>query len=129
MSKDQGATWQRINDDAHQYGSINYAITGDMRQYGIVFVGTNGRGIVYGTASGSSNLIVNKRVTASNKIVRCGSFVTVSGKATLSLYDMKGTLIRYSNSCGVDAKISLAGLAKGLYIAHSGIEAVPVIVR
>lgn len=129
MSKDQGVSWQRINDDAHQYGSINYAITGDMRQYGIVFVGTNGRGIVYGTASGSSNLKSNQKIVTTNKILMCGSLVSVSGKATLSLYDMKGRLIRSANSDGVNVRINLSGLSKGVYIARSGIEAVPVIIR
>ncbi|NMB32916.1 MAG: cellulosome protein dockerin type I [Clostridium sp.] len=47
-SDDMGKNWVRINDDQHQYGSINYAITGDLRVYGRVFVGTNGRGVVYG---------------------------------------------------------------------------------
>jgi len=47
-SDDMAQNWLRVNDDQHQYGSINYAITGDLRIYGRVFVGTNGRGIVYG---------------------------------------------------------------------------------
>ena len=47
-SDDGGASWLRINDDAHQYGAANSAITGDPNQYGRVFVGTNGRGVVYG---------------------------------------------------------------------------------
>jgi hypothetical protein len=47
-SDDTGASWVRINDDAHQYGSTNAAITGDARVYGRVYVSTNGRGIVWG---------------------------------------------------------------------------------
>uniref|UniRef100_UPI0035941E46 dockerin type I domain-containing protein n=1 Tax=Herbivorax sp. ANBcel31 TaxID=3069754 RepID=UPI0035941E46 len=53
-SDDMGENWVRINDDQHQYGSINYAITGDLRVYGRVFVGTNGRGIVYGEPASDS---------------------------------------------------------------------------
>jgi xyloglucan-specific exo-beta-1,4-glucanase len=52
-SDDMAKSWVRVNDDQHQYGSINYSITGDLRVYGRVFVATNGRGIVYGEPSGS----------------------------------------------------------------------------
>ncbi|MFF3499365.1 cellulose binding domain-containing protein [Streptomyces sp. NPDC003247] len=50
-STDQGATWTRINDDAHQWGWTGAAITGDPRVYGRVYVSTNGRGVVYGDTS------------------------------------------------------------------------------
>ena len=46
-SDDAGATWVRINDDHHQYGFVGL-ITGDPRAYGRVYVGTGGRGVVYG---------------------------------------------------------------------------------
>jgi photosystem II stability/assembly factor-like uncharacterized protein len=46
-SDDAGQTWVRINDDQHQYGSINH-VTGDPRIYGRVYFGTGGRGIIYG---------------------------------------------------------------------------------
>ncbi|HJQ23225.1 MAG TPA: xyloglucanase [Blastocatellia bacterium] len=48
-STDAGATWVRINDDAHQwYASGTKSITGDPRIYGRVYISTNGRGIIYG---------------------------------------------------------------------------------
>ncbi len=46
-SDDIGETWVRINDDRHQFGFAG-VITGDPRIYGRVYVGTGGRGIVYG---------------------------------------------------------------------------------
>jgi hypothetical protein len=41
-------TWLRINDNAHQWGYIGDAITGDPRIHGRVYLATNGRGIQYG---------------------------------------------------------------------------------
>lgn len=47
-SLDGGAQWQRINDDAHQWGMRIRVISGDPRLFGRVYIGTDGRGIVYG---------------------------------------------------------------------------------
>lgn len=46
-SIDEARTWVRINDDEHQWGLI-LQIAGDPRLYGRVYVGTHGRGILYG---------------------------------------------------------------------------------
>ena len=46
-SDDGGKSYVKINDAAHQWGSL-LLITGDMRKYGRVYVGTHGRGAVYG---------------------------------------------------------------------------------
>jgi xyloglucan-specific exo-beta-1,4-glucanase len=51
-SDDAGATWVRINDDAHQYAWTGAAITGDPDVYGRVYVGTNGRGVIVGEFDG-----------------------------------------------------------------------------
>ena len=52
-SDDAGANWIQINDSQHQWGNIGQAITGDPRVYGQVYVGTNGRGIIYGNPAGN----------------------------------------------------------------------------
>jgi hypothetical protein len=46
-SDDAGVTWLRIDDPQHQFGWIN-CLTGDPRRYGRVYLGTGGRGILYG---------------------------------------------------------------------------------
>jgi hypothetical protein len=53
-SDDSGTNWVRINDDQHQYGNIGGAITGDPRIYGRVYLGTNGRGVLYADRLGVS---------------------------------------------------------------------------
>jgi len=49
-SDDEGITWVRVNDDAHEFGGTGNAneVIGDPRVYGRVYMSTAGRGIVYG---------------------------------------------------------------------------------
>jgi photosystem II stability/assembly factor-like uncharacterized protein len=46
-SDDIAKTWVRINDDQHQWGLVLH-VTGDPKKYGRVYVGTHGRGTIYG---------------------------------------------------------------------------------
>jgi hypothetical protein len=46
-STDVGKTWVQISDEAHQWGLV-LQIAGDPKKYGRVYVGTHGRGIMYG---------------------------------------------------------------------------------
>ena len=46
-SDDRGVNWSRIDDDQHQFGTAGY-VAGDETVYGRVYIGTNGRGILYG---------------------------------------------------------------------------------
>lgn len=46
-SDNAAKSWVRINDDQHQWGLVLH-ITGDPKKWGRVYVGTHGRGIVYG---------------------------------------------------------------------------------
>ncbi|GAB3434563.1 cellulose binding domain-containing protein [Flindersiella endophytica] len=51
-SDNGGSSWVRINDDQHQYGNMGEALTGDPRVWGRVYLGTNGRGILYADRNG-----------------------------------------------------------------------------
>lgn len=46
-STNAAQSWVRINDDQHQWGLL-LQITGDPKQYGRVYVGSHGRGTLYG---------------------------------------------------------------------------------
>jgi hypothetical protein len=62
-STDKGAHWDRVNDDAHQYGSgLGGWVTGDMNTYGTVYLPTNGRGIAYGKIDPSGDVQVVPQV-------------------------------------------------------------------
>ena len=49
-SDDIGHSWVRLNDDAHQFGYVN-VVEGDPRSFGRVYLGTSGRGVIYGIPS------------------------------------------------------------------------------
>ena len=46
-SDDEGKAWTRINDNAHQFGGFQ-AISGDMLEYGTIYVAPHGRGVMVG---------------------------------------------------------------------------------
>jgi xyloglucan-specific exo-beta-1,4-glucanase len=47
QSIDEGASWVRVNDDAHEYGGLANGefVKGDMNTFGVVYMSTAGRGI------------------------------------------------------------------------------------
>jgi xyloglucan-specific exo-beta-1,4-glucanase len=55
-STDAGASWKRLNDDAHEYGGPGNGqfVMGDMNTFGVVYMSTAGRGIVVGKPSAST---------------------------------------------------------------------------
>jgi xyloglucan-specific exo-beta-1,4-glucanase len=55
-SDDEGASWLRINDDAHEFGGLanGQFILGDANVYGRVYMSSAGRGILVGTPEPSA---------------------------------------------------------------------------
>lgn len=76
-STDKGASWVRVNDDAHQYGSSGAWVTGDMSTYGRVYMDTNGRGAAYGQIDPAGDVQVVPQVyVAPPKPAECKYVVT-----------------------------------------------------
>lgn len=83
-STDAGATWVRVNDDAHQYGGSGNAhmINGDLNVFGRVYMSTAGRGIAYGSVAADGDVVVTP-VTAGpptnpQPVNQCSYVVTAS---------------------------------------------------
>jgi hypothetical protein len=57
-SIDEGASWQRINDDQNQFGGTGNGkfVIGDWNNFGRFYMSTVGLGIVYGELAEKSNI-------------------------------------------------------------------------
>ena len=104
-SDDEGATWVRINDDAHQYGATTQCITGDPNTFGRVYICTNGRGIVYGDASSSTTASFTIAPSSSTLSVTQGSTAT----DTITVTDV--------NSFSGSVTLTASGLPTGVTAA------------
>jgi hypothetical protein len=106
-STDAGATWVRINDDQHQYGSTDAAITGDPRVFGRVYISTNGRGVIFGEPSGVSNPDFSSSPNPSSLTINRGA----SGTSTI-------TITRTGGFTG-GVTLSASGLPSGVTASFS----------
>ncbi|KAJ6627205.1 hypothetical protein B0H10DRAFT_2161291 [Mycena sp. CBHHK59/15] len=82
-SDDAGLNWVVINDAAHGFGSAaSNVLTADPRIYGRVYIGTNGRGIFYGDASGAAPPVT---VTSSASSTVSSSTSATTSKSTSTI--------------------------------------------
>lgn len=67
-STDQGASWLRVNDDAHEYGGPGNGqfVQGDMNVFGRVYMSTAGRGIVYGSPAACTPTAITPYLNVNN---------------------------------------------------------------
>jgi hypothetical protein len=130
-SDDDGATWTRVDDAAHQYGGISMVV-GDPCVYSRVYVSGGGaRGILYGEDGTNANScpdrldggaagVAGRKVGAVASLVRTGSFLV--SPAPIQLYALDGRMVRSVQTVDGRATLSLRGLQGGLYIARSAGE-------
>lgn len=86
-STDTGATWVRVNDDSHEYGgpANGQFVVGDMNTYGIVYMSTAGRGVVYGKpAAGTSSSSVASSTPSTSSSSVASSVVSSSSRSSVA---------------------------------------------
>jgi hypothetical protein len=134
-STNEGASWTRINDDAHEYGGIGNGqfVIGDMNVYGRVYISTVGRGIAYGESgtfrigllasndpvdilSASADAYPNPFAEEINVTFNTSS----AADLTLKIVDMEGRVIFEGSNYQTNEKISLkdelSAANQGLYM-------------
>ncbi|MCL2183919.1 MAG: glycoside hydrolase [Chitinispirillia bacterium] len=125
MSVDEGESWWRANDDAHEYGGLANGefVVGDMNVYGRVYMSTAGRGIVYGEITGTTTAVKGGKALPKMKAgavqVR-GTSIRIKADANVThhvrVFDLKGRQL-YRTMVSGPAAISMNRvLPKGQYI-------------
>ncbi|HJV77801.1 MAG TPA: T9SS type A sorting domain-containing protein [Paludibacter sp.] len=122
-STDQGTTWLRINDDAHQFAGAPLLI-GDMNTFGRVYMSAGGgRGIVYWEPVGATNSVeiesrLNDMVIYPNP-AKDGIFSImlpdISHKASICIYDNQGRLLFEKISANTGKLDVNSDLKAGIY--------------
>lgn len=118
-STDKGESWERINDDAHQFGGPGNGnfVVGDMNNFGVVYMSTIGRGLVVGAPEGSSTLGIQKNVLpyagkSTINVFEKSISVKAPNDSRLILLDSKGRQV-LSALVGEHSKIKLDKISSG----------------
>ncbi|MCQ2097830.1 MAG: T9SS type A sorting domain-containing protein [Fibrobacter sp.] len=123
-STDKCKTWERINDDMHQFGGPGNGkfVQGDMNNFGVVYMSTVGRGTIVGAPEGTDFVTTGLKVTnisRSASMFQQGRSLQISAPAgsQLKLYSAKGKQVLSQEISG-NASVSLNRLPVGKYIAR-----------
>ncbi|WP_298771245.1 1,4-beta-glucanase [uncultured Fibrobacter sp.] len=121
-STDKCKTWERVNDDKHQFGGPGNGsfVQGDMNNFGVVYMSTVGRGLIVGAPEGTKFVTGLKRVnissTSTMQLEKRTLHINAPAGSILKLYSMNGALA-LSSEVNANASISLAKLPMGKYMA------------
>ncbi|MCM1311823.1 MAG: hypothetical protein NC206_08050 [Bacteroides sp.] len=117
-SDNTGSKWERINDELHQFGGPGNAqiVTGDMNEYGRVYMSSVGRGVITG------KLIVPE-VDGIEQIEEDGFLPAVADNAC-AIYNMGGTMLYQGRMASLHSVC--ASLPSGIYIIKSNDKSIKI---
>jgi xyloglucan-specific exo-beta-1,4-glucanase len=124
-SIDKGATWERINSDAHQFGGPGNGafVQGDMNVFGRVYMSTVGRGLIFGNLGALENSLFAQNTFqalgaptfATMQVYQNNLHITApSGTHQLYLYAANGKLLHSQSIAKSNAVIPLSHLPNGV---------------
>lgn len=122
-STDKGATWERINDDNHQFGGPGNGsfVQGDMNNFGVVYMSTVGRGLVVGAPEGMEFVEGMERINVSAavnmQLEKRTLHVNAPAGSSLKIYGVNGA-VALSTSLQQGASVSLNKLPVGKYMVQ-----------
>ncbi|SHL41070.1 T9SS type A sorting domain-containing protein [Fibrobacter sp. UWEL] len=123
-STDKCKTFERINDDKHQFGGPGNGkfVQGDMNNFGVVYMSTVGRGLIVGAPEGTEFIKLGLKVanvSRSASMFQQGRnlLISVPSESKVMLYSANGKLAMTQNVSG-NASVSLNKLPVGRYIVR-----------
>jgi len=121
-STDQGVSWRRINDDAHQYGNMGQGnfVIGDLNVFGRAYMSTEGRGLVVvesGLVLPVANAVTPLSITLPTNSVTLDGSASSSpdGSALTYSWSYVSGPAGYTITSPATAKTSVTGLVQGTY--------------
>ena len=121
-STDKCKTFERVNDDMHQFGGPGNGnfVQGDMNTFGVVYMSTVGRGLIVGAPEGTEFVTGMTRialpVTPSLQLENRSLHVTAPMGGNLVLFSVNGKTLLSRPVAGT-ASVSLESLPAGRYVA------------
>lgn len=124
QSIDEGATWKRVNDDAHEYGGLANGefVVGDMNTFGVVYMSTAGNGIaarLAGAGAGATGISDRTGRLLSRAVLGARALqIQVLGEPVdVRVLGLDGR-VRHSARYGVSTAVPLSTLmpSRGMYV-------------
>ena len=122
-STDKCKSFERVNDDAHQYGGPGNGnfVQGDMNNFGVVYMSTVGRGTIVGAPDGTEFITKINRVNVSAstfmQLEKRNLHVSAPTGSQVEIYAANGKLA-LSADVNENAAINLNKLPVGKYMAR-----------